>query len=161
MMMFVTSELTTSPNAFPMTTAMARSIMLPLKANSLNSCQRLLAFMVESPVMQFNRDRVPRCCDVSRTWPDFACNGLCRHTCQSVYNNVEGNEKLRRETTAMTNREIATWLADYADLLEKGGEKLYRTKAYRRAAESVLFALRPVERIVREEGRKGLQKQLP
>jgi DNA polymerase (family 10) len=61
----------------------------------------------------------------------------------------------------MTNREIASWLADYADLLEKGGEKLYRTKAYRRAAESVLFALRPVERIVSEEGRKGLQKRLP
>jgi DNA polymerase (family 10) len=61
----------------------------------------------------------------------------------------------------MTNREIACWLADYADLLEKGGEKLYRTKAYRRAAESVLFALRPVESIVTEEGRKGLQKRLP
>ncbi len=61
----------------------------------------------------------------------------------------------------MTNREIAAWLADYANLLEKGGEKLYRTKAYRRAAESVLFALRPVERIVSEEGRKGLQKRLP
>ena|SRR5437764_14137743 len=61
----------------------------------------------------------------------------------------------------MTNREIASWLADYADVLEKGGEKLYRTKAYRRAAESVLFALRPVERIVSEEGRKGLQKRLP
>ena len=61
----------------------------------------------------------------------------------------------------MTNREIASWLADYADLLEKGGEKPYRTKAYRRAAESVLFALRPVERIVSEEGRKGLQKRLP
>jgi DNA polymerase (family 10) len=61
----------------------------------------------------------------------------------------------------MTNREIASWLADYADLLEKGGEKLYRTKAYRRAAESVLFALKPVERIVSEEGRKGLQKRLP
>ena len=78
---------------------------------------------------------------------------------------VEQNAALGREImqkrAAMTNREIASWLADCADLLEKGGEKLYRTKAYRRAAESVLFALRPVETIVSEEGRKGLQRRLP
>jgi DNA polymerase/3'-5' exonuclease PolX len=70
-------------------------------------------------------------------------------------------KKKRSEKAVMSNREIARWLGDYAELLEKGGEKLYRTKAYRRAAESVLFSLRPVEIIVSEEGRKGLQRRLP
>ena len=43
--MSFTSELITAENAAPMTTATARSIMLPLNANALNSCSSCFRFM--------------------------------------------------------------------------------------------------------------------
>src|SRR5262245_50208601 len=137
MMIFVTSELTTSPNAFPMTTAMASSIMLPLRANSLNSCHKLRTCMIRSPYGQTSgrtTDHVGCLLHGLLTVPRFSLQpGLqaYMYICILI---VEQNAALGREImqkrAAMTNREIASWLADCADLLEKGGEKLYRTKAY-------------------------------
>ena len=47
-MTFLTSESTTFPNAWPMTTAMASWTMLPLNANAAKSFQKLAAFEVPS-----------------------------------------------------------------------------------------------------------------
>ena len=57
----------------------------------------------------------------------------------------------------MDNRTIAQRLTGYAKLLERRHSSLYRVQAYRRAAETVLGLERPVEEIVANEGRKGLQ----
>ena len=60
----------------------------------------------------------------------------------------------------MDNRTIANRLIDYAHHLEAREASLYRIKAYRRAAETILRLERPAADIVAERGRKGL-KELP
>jgi len=57
----------------------------------------------------------------------------------------------------MDNRTIANRLTSHALLLEQAHGSLYRVRAYRRAAETVLGLDEPVEQIVDREGRKGLQ----
>jgi DNA polymerase/3'-5' exonuclease PolX len=57
----------------------------------------------------------------------------------------------------MDNRTIAQRLVDYAHYLENRRASLYRVKAYRRAAETVLMLPRPVAEIVAEAGRDGLE----
>ncbi len=57
----------------------------------------------------------------------------------------------------MDNRTIAERLTGFARFLETKRSNLYRVQAYRRAAETVLGLDRPVEQIVAEKGRKGLQ----
>jgi len=57
----------------------------------------------------------------------------------------------------MSNRAIAEWLTDYARFLEKSRHSLYRIRAYRQAAASLLSLDRPAEDILAESGRKGLQ----
>ena len=44
----------------------------------------------------------------------------------------------------MDNRTIAAWLTDYANYLESQEGSLYRVRAYRRAAETILGLDRPV-----------------
>ena len=60
----------------------------------------------------------------------------------------------------MDNRTIANRLIDYAHHLEAREASLYRIKAYRRAAETILRLERPAADIVAERGPKGL-KELP
>ncbi len=60
----------------------------------------------------------------------------------------------------MDNRTIANRLIDYAHHLEAREASLYRIKAYRRAAETILRLERPAADIVAERGRNGL-KELP
>ncbi len=60
----------------------------------------------------------------------------------------------------MDNHTIARELLGLAHSLEEKHANLYRVKAYRRAAETILGLDRPVEDLVADEGRKGL-KQLP
>jgi DNA polymerase (family 10) len=59
----------------------------------------------------------------------------------------------------MDNRTLASQLLGYANDLS-GGENLYRARAYRRAASSLLMLDRSVEEILDEQGRKGLE-QIP
>ena len=60
----------------------------------------------------------------------------------------------------MDNRTIARQLLDLAHSLETKRESLYRVRAYRRAAETILGLDQPLEEIVAHAGRKAL-KQLP
>jgi len=60
----------------------------------------------------------------------------------------------------MDNRTIARRLLDHANELAAQRDNLYRVRAYRRAAESVLTLDRAVEDLVNEQGRTGLE-QLP
>jgi DNA polymerase (family 10) len=60
----------------------------------------------------------------------------------------------------MDNRSVARHLLAWAHSLEADRANLYRVKAYRRAAETIMGLDRPVEDLVAGEGRKGL-KQLP
>jgi putative hydrolase len=57
----------------------------------------------------------------------------------------------------MDNRKIAQRLLDHATYLEGQELSLYRVRAYRRAAETVLRLERPLEEIVQREGRDGLE----
>jgi DNA polymerase (family 10) len=57
----------------------------------------------------------------------------------------------------MDNRTIAQKLTSHAHLLESEHSNLYRVKAYRRAAETILGLDEPVEAIVTRTGRKGLR----
>jgi hypothetical protein len=57
----------------------------------------------------------------------------------------------------MDNRSIARKLLDYANYLDGPEASVYRVRAYRRAAETVLSLVRPVSEIVAAEGRKGLE----
>jgi DNA polymerase (family 10) len=57
----------------------------------------------------------------------------------------------------MDNRTIAQRLTEYARSLDGREPNLYRVRAYRRAAETVLTLDRPVEDIVTAEGRAGLE----
>ncbi len=57
----------------------------------------------------------------------------------------------------MDNATIARKLNDYANYLEGEEPHVYRVRAYRRAAETILRLERPVTQIVAEEGRAGLE----
>lgn len=57
----------------------------------------------------------------------------------------------------MDNRAIASRLTMHAHDLEKERESLYRIRAYRRAAQTVLGLDEPIEEIVARDGHKGLQ----
>src|SRR5918995_3178948 len=54
-----------------------------------------------------------------------------------------------RETTAVTNSEIADRLDAFASLLELGDSNPYTSRAYRRAAETIRAAPVPIEELVR------------
>src|SRR5438132_6805729 len=58
----------------------------------------------------------------------------------------------------MNNRQIAHLLIDYAEYLEARAANLYRIRAYRRAAETVLALDRPLADLVAAEGRAGLEE---
>lgn len=60
----------------------------------------------------------------------------------------------------MDNRTIAERLIAYASYLEGREANLYRVRAYRRAADTILSLDRPVAEVVEKEGREGLE-QLP
>jgi DNA polymerase (family 10) len=57
----------------------------------------------------------------------------------------------------MDNRTISRKLMDFAHYLESRRKNLYRIKAYRRAAETILALDEPVTEIVARNGRKGLE----
>ena len=57
----------------------------------------------------------------------------------------------------MDNRTIAQRLIDYANYLEGIESNLYRVRAYRRAAETLLSLDRPVTDLLAAEGRAGLE----
>ncbi|MCI0683065.1 MAG: hypothetical protein L0Y71_13270 [Gemmataceae bacterium] len=57
----------------------------------------------------------------------------------------------------MDNRTIAQQLMHRARYLGDQQASLYRVRAYRRAAETILGLDEPVERIVEERGRRGLR----
>jgi DNA polymerase (family X) len=59
---------------------------------------------------------------------------------------------------AMDNRRIARELTRLARHLMDRKDSLYRVRAYRRAAETVLELQEPVEAIVACRGRKGLEE---
>jgi DNA polymerase/3'-5' exonuclease PolX len=58
----------------------------------------------------------------------------------------------------MSNRTIADWLTDYARYLGTTRHSLYRMRAYRQAAATLLSLDRPAEQILAESGRKGLEE---
>jgi DNA polymerase (family 10) len=57
----------------------------------------------------------------------------------------------------MNNQLIAERLMAYARYLNEHDPNLYRRRAYRRAAETLLRLDRPVAHIIEEQGRKGLE----
>jgi DNA polymerase (family 10) len=57
----------------------------------------------------------------------------------------------------VNNRTIAQRLFQYADTLDSQRGNIYRPRAYRRAAETLLRLDRPVAHIVGEQGRQGLE----
>jgi hypothetical protein len=57
----------------------------------------------------------------------------------------------------MDNRTIAQRLREYADYLESQEMNVYRVRAYRRAAETILALDRPLTEVVALEGRAGLE----
>ncbi len=58
----------------------------------------------------------------------------------------------------MDNAAIARKLNDYATYLEGEDSNVYRVRAYRRAAATVLAQERPLADVVREKGRAGLEE---
>ena len=58
----------------------------------------------------------------------------------------------------MDNRCLARWLLEYAHALEAQKASLYRVRAYRRAAQTLLALDRPAAQIVEAQGRKGLEE---
>jgi DNA polymerase (family 10) len=58
----------------------------------------------------------------------------------------------------MDNHAIAQRLLEHARILDARKDNLYRVRAYRRAADTVLTLERPVVEIVTAEGRKGLEE---
>ena len=57
----------------------------------------------------------------------------------------------------MDNHTIAERLREYANYLESQEMNVYRVRAYRKAAETVLSLDRPLSEIVAREGRAGHQ----
>ncbi|MCE9532153.1 MAG: hypothetical protein K8T89_13675 [Planctomycetes bacterium] len=60
----------------------------------------------------------------------------------------------------MTNNEIANRLLSHARELYRRHDNLYRVKAYRHAAESVMRLDCPIEKLLQAKGRNALE-QLP
>lgn len=58
----------------------------------------------------------------------------------------------------MSNQEIARQLLDYAHFLECRRESIFRVRAYRRAAETMLGLSKDIVELYREEGAKGIRK---
>jgi DNA polymerase (family 10) len=58
----------------------------------------------------------------------------------------------------MNNQEIARQLVDYAHYLEGRGENLYRIRAYRKAAETMLGLPKSIVELYQQEGCRGLRK---
>jgi DNA polymerase (family 10) len=58
----------------------------------------------------------------------------------------------------MDNRTIAQWLTEYANFLEAEESNLYRARAYRRAAETILGLTEPAADLLKREGRAGLEE---
>src|SRR6059058_4534291 len=58
----------------------------------------------------------------------------------------------------MDNHQIAQKLVDYAQFLEAREANLYRVRAYRKAAETVLGLDCPLADLVAAEGRAGLEE---
>jgi len=56
----------------------------------------------------------------------------------------------------MSNREIASQLVDYAHFLEGRGDNLFRVRAYRRAAETMLGLSKEIKELYHAEGPKRL-----
>jgi DNA polymerase (family 10) len=56
----------------------------------------------------------------------------------------------------MDNRTVADHLTRHADLLVREGENLYRVRAYRRAAQTILALEQPVRDLVARSGSVGL-----
>lgn len=57
----------------------------------------------------------------------------------------------------MTNDAIADQLRRHASELSRGGDNLYRVRAFRQAAFTVLTLNRPVHEILEKQGRRGLE----
>ncbi len=57
----------------------------------------------------------------------------------------------------MDNRTIAERIMAYARFHNENDPNLFRRRAYRRAAEILLRLEQPVETIVQQQGRKGLE----
>src|SRR5262249_50270034 len=78
----------------------------------------------------------------------------------SVYDCIiKGEERLLiTQAVPMDNRRIAKHLLAYAEYLEAREANIYRVRAYRRAAETVLGLDRPVSDVVTLEGREGLEQ---
>jgi DNA polymerase (family 10) len=60
----------------------------------------------------------------------------------------------------MNNRDIARQLVDYAHFLQTRGASLYRVRAYRKAAETMLGLPCSATELYETEGRKGF-RELP
>lgn len=60
----------------------------------------------------------------------------------------------------MTNQQLAATLIEFADLLEGGGENVYKVQAYRRGAKTIAELESSAEAIYRQDGLTGL-KALP
>lgn len=58
----------------------------------------------------------------------------------------------------MSNTEIASKLQEWAQTLRRQHDNLYRVKAYRRAAETLMRLDRPIEDLVHERGRNALEE---
>src|SRR2546430_7096417 len=58
----------------------------------------------------------------------------------------------------MDNRTIAEHLIEHASYLEGREANLYRVRAYRRAADTILSLDRPLAEIVKNKGREGLEQ---
>lgn len=58
----------------------------------------------------------------------------------------------------MMNHDIAKKLIDYAHYLDANEGNVYRARAYRRAAETILSLDRPATELVAEKGRDGLEE---
>lgn len=58
----------------------------------------------------------------------------------------------------MDNQTVARRLTEYAGSIDTPQGNLYRPRAYRRAAETVLRLDRPIASIVADRGRRGLEE---
>ena len=58
----------------------------------------------------------------------------------------------------MDNRTVARQLLNLAHSLEENHASIYRARAYRRAAETILGLDEPIEEIVSHSGRQALKK---
>lgn len=66
--------------------------------------------------------------------------------------------KCEQRAPIVANEAIAQALTEIADLLEKQGANPFRVRAYRQGAETVRYAQQPLQMILAEHGRRGLQR---